>query len=362
MADEQFPAAATALEEYQSIEEQMASPEVVSNPDKLRKLGRRHAELGAIVGAHKAWLQVKDDLAAAQEMAGEDADFAEEAKRLEDELPGVEEKLRTALIPRDPDDARDTIMEIKAGTGGEEAALFAGDLLRMYTRYAEKRGWSVNVQSENTTELGGVKDVQIAIRAKGTPAPEDGVWASMKYEGGVHRVQRIPVTESQGRIQTSAAGVIVFPEADEDDDEIEIDPKDLKIDIFMSSGPGGQSVNTTYSAVRMTHLPTGITVNMQDEKSQIQNRAAALRVLKSRLLAMKHEQEAAEAADMRHSQVRSLDRSERIRTYNFPENRIVDHRTNYKAYNLDAVLDGDLQAVIDSDIQADEADRLANQK
>lgn len=362
MADEQFPAAATALEEYQSIEEQMASPEVVSNPDKLRKLGRCHAELGAIVGAYKAWLQVKDDLAAAQEMAGEDADFAEEAKRLEDELPGVEEKLRTALIPRDPDDARDTIMEIKAGTGGEEAALFAGDLLRMYTRYAEKRGWSVNVQSENTTELGGVKDVQIAIRAKGTPAPEDGVWASMKYEGGVHRVQRIPVTESQGRIQTSAAGVIVFPEADEDDDEIEIDPKDLKIDIFMSSGPGGQSVNTTYSAVRMTHLPTGITVNMQDEKSQIQNRAAALRVLKSRLLAMKHEQEAAEAADMRHSQVRSLDRSERIRTYNFPENRIVDHRTNYKAYNLDAVLDGDLQAVIDSDIQADEADRLANQQ
>ena len=227
MADEQFPAAATALEEYQSIEEQMASPEVVSNPDKLRKLGRRHAELGAIVGAYKTWLQVKDDLAAAQEMAGEDADFAEEAKRLEAELPDAEEKLRTALIPRDPDDARDTIMEIKAGTGGEEAALFAGDLLRMYTRYAEKRGWSVNVQSKNTTELGGVKDVQIAIRAKGTPAPEDGVWASMKYEGGVHRVQRIPVTESQGRIQTSAAGVIVFPEADEDDDEIEIDPKDL---------------------------------------------------------------------------------------------------------------------------------------
>ena len=218
------------------------------------------------------------------------------------------------------------------------------------------------MQSENTTELGGVKDVQLAIRAKGTPAPEDGVWASLKYEGGVHRVQRIPVTESQGRIQTSAAGVIVFPEADEDDDEIEIDQKDLKIDIFMSSGPGGQSVNTTYSAVRMTHIPTGIVVSMQDEKSQIQNRAAALRVLKSRLLAMKHEEEAAQAADMRHSQVRSLDRSERIRTYNFPENRIVDHRTNYKAYNLDAVLDGDLQAVIDSDIQADEAARLANQK
>lgn len=362
MSDEQFPAAATALDEYRSIEAKMADPAVVTDPAAMRKLGRRHAELGAIVSAYQAWMTVRDDLEAAREMAAEDPDFAEEAKRLEGELPAAEEKLRTALIPRDPDDARDTIMEIKAGTGGEEAALFAGDLLRMYTRYAEKRGWSVLIQSENTTELGGVKDVQVAIRAKGTPAPEEGVWASLKYEGGVHRVQRIPVTESQGRIQTSAAGVIVFPEADEDDDEIEIDPKDLKIDIFMSSGPGGQSVNTTYSAVRMTHLPTGITVNMQDEKSQIQNRQAALRVLKSRLLAMKHEQEAAEAADMRHSQVRSLDRSERIRTYNFPENRIVDHRTNYKAYNLDAVLDGDLQAVIDSDIQADEAERLAKQQ
>ena len=361
MADEQFPAAATALEEYRSLEERMASPEVVTDPEAMRRLGRRHAELGSIVAAYRAWRQIRDDLDAAREMAGEDPDFADEARRLEAELPQAEERLRTALIPRDPDDARDVIMEIKAGTGGEEAALFAGDLMRMYTRYAEKRGWSVTVQSENSTELGGVKDVQIAIRAKGTPAPEDGVWASLKYEGGVHRVQRIPVTESQGRIQTSAAGVIVFPEADEDDDEIEIDPKDLKIDIFMSSGPGGQSVNTTYSAVRMTHLPTGITVNMQDEKSQIQNRQAALRVLKSRLLAMKHEQEAAEAADMRHSQVRSLDRSERIRTYNFPENRIVDHRTGYKAYNLDQVLDGDLQAVIDSDIQADEAERLSHQ-
>ncbi len=357
--DEQFPAAQSACDEYKDLERQMSQPQVASNPDAMRKLGRRHAELGVIVSAYQEYRRICDDLEAATEMAEADAEFAEEAKRLESQLPDVEEKLRTALIPRDPDDARDTIMEIKAGTGGDEAALFAGDLLRMYTRYAEKRGWTVSVQSENGTELGGIKDIQIAIRAKGNPAPEDGVWASLKYEGGVHRVQRIPVTESQGRIQTSAAGVIVFPEADEDDDEIEIDPKDLKIDIFMSSGPGGQSVNTTYSAVRMTHIPTGVVVSMQDEKSQIQNRAAALRVLKSRLLAMKHEQEAAEAADMRHSQVRSLDRSERIRTYNFPENRIVDHRTNYKAYNLDQVLDGDLQAVIDSDIQADEAERLS---
>ncbi|PLS31502.1 peptide chain release factor 1 [Bifidobacterium margollesii] len=358
-AAEEFPAAQTALDEYRNLEEDMSRPEVASDPDKMRKLGRRHAELAQIVSVYSKYSALCDDYDAAKEMAAEDPDFEEEAKRIEAELPEAREKLRTALIPRDPDDARDTIMEIKAGAGGEEAALFAGDLLRMYTRYAERRGWTVTVQSENSTELGGIKDVQIAVRAKGAVAPADGVWASLKYEGGVHRVQRIPVTESQGRIQTSAAGVIVFPEADDDDDEIEIDPKDLKIDIFMSSGPGGQSVNTTYSAVRMTHIPTGIVVSMQDEKSQIQNRASALRVLKSRLLAMKHEQEAAEAADMRHSQVRSLDRSERIRTYNFPENRIVDHRTNYKAYNLDQVLDGDLQAVIDSDIQADEAARLA---
>ena len=356
-----FPAAQMALDEYHEIERQMSQPEVASNPDKIRKLGRRRAELGQIVSAYESYKQIRNDLEAAQEFASEDESFAQEAQRLEAELPEATEKLRTALIPRDPDDARDTIMEIKAGAGGEEAALFAGDLLRMYTRYAEKRGWSTEIMSQNMTELGGVKDIQIAFRSKGAVAPADGVWASLKYEGGVHRVQRIPVTESQGRIQTSAAGVIVFPEADDDDDEIEVDPKDLKMDIFMSSGPGGQSVNTTYSAVRMTHIPTGIVVSMQDEKSQIQNRQAALRVLKSRLLAMKHEEEAQEAADMRHSQVRSLDRSERIRTYNFPENRIVDHRTNYKAYNLDAVLDGDLQAVIDSDIKADEEARLASQ-
>ena len=358
---EDFPAAQLALDEYCDIEQQMSTPETASDPDKIRKLGRRHAELAQIVSIYEEYRRVAGDLEAAQEFAAEDEGFAAEAARLEAQLPQLEEKLRTALIPRDPDDARDTIMEIKAGAGGEEAALFAGDLLRMYTRYAEKRGWSTEVMSQNMTELGGVKDLQIAFRTKGAVAPADGVWASLKYEGGVHRVQRIPVTESQGRIQTSAAGVIVFPEADDDDDEITIDPKDLKIDIFMSSGPGGQSVNTTYSAVRMTHIPTGIVVSMQDEKSQIQNRQAALRVLKSRLLAMKHEEEAQEAADMRHSQVRSLDRSERIRTYNFPENRIVDHRTNYKAYNLDAVLDGDLQAVIDSDIQADEEARLARQ-
>ena len=361
MSEEQFPAAVAAVEEYGRLEKQMSQPETASDPAQIRKLGRRHAELAPIVEAYKAYQSALEDSQAAEQMAQEDPDFAQEAKAMADRIPDLEQALRTALIPRDPDDGRDTIMEIKAGSGGEEAALFAGDLMRMYVRYAEKRGWTTEIMSENRTQLGGVKDAQLAIRARGQVAPADGVWASLKYEGGVHRVQRIPVTESQGRIQTSAAGVIVFPEADEDDDEIEIDPKDLKVDIFMSSGPGGQSVNTTYSAVRMTHIPTGIVVSMQDEKSQIQNRQAALRVLKSRLLAMKHEEEAAQAADMRHSQVRSLDRSERIRTYNFPESRIVDHRTGYKAYNLEQVLDGDLQAVIDSDIQADEARRMASQ-
>lgn len=361
-ATDELGALGPLLEEYEQVEAQMADPQTLADPQLMRRVGRRYAELGRVKAAADRLAAASGDLEAARELAAEDRSFADEIPALEEEETAAHEALVKILAPRDPEDAMDVILEIKAGEGGEESALFASDLARMYGRYAEAHGWSVTEMSATHTELGGFKDITLAIRAKGTPAPDEGVWAHLKYEGGVHRVQRIPVTESQGRIQTSAAGVIVFPEADEDDDEIDIDPKDLKIDIFMSSGPGGQSVNTTYSAVRMTHIPTGIVVSMQDEKSQIQNRASALRVLKSRLLAMKHEEEAAQAADMRHSQVRSLDRSERIRTYNFPENRIVDHRTNYKAYNLDAVLDGDLQAVIDSDIQADEADRLANQK
>ena len=212
MSDEQFPAARAALEEFKRIETQMSQPDIASDPDKLRKLGRRHAQLAGIVNTYEHYLAVSDDLAAARGMAQEDAEFAREAQHLQQELEVVEQQLRQALIPRDPDDVRDTIMQIKAGTGGQEAALFAGDLLRMYTRYAEKRGWSVSVQSETDSELGGIKDIQLAIRSKGEVGkPEDGVWANLKYEGGVHRVQRIPVTESQGRIQTSAAGVIVFP-------------------------------------------------------------------------------------------------------------------------------------------------------
>ena len=268
------------------------------------------------------------------------------------------DKLRKLLIPRDPDDARDVIIEVKAGEGGEESALFAGDLVRMYTRYAERMGWSTEVLSSTDSDLGGFKDIQVAVKAKGTVAPEDGVWAHLKYEGGVHRVQRVPVTESQGRVHTSAAGVFVMPEVD-DPGEIEIDPNDLRIDVFRSSGPGGQSVNTTDSAVRITHLPTGIVVSMQNEKSQLQNKEAAMRVLRARLLAEQAAQAEAEANAARLSQVRTVDRSERIRTYNFPENRIADHRTGYKAYNLSNVLDGDLGPVIDSAIVLDEAARLA---
>jgi peptide chain release factor 1 len=291
-------------------------------------------------------------------MAAEDPSFAEEIPAMEQVLTEAHDRLVKVLIPRDPDDARDVILEVKAGEGGAESALFAGDLLRMYMRYAERQGWKVEVIEANESDLGGYKDVQVAIKAKGTVTPEEGVWAHLKYEGGVHRVQRVPVTESQGRIHTSAAGVLVFPEV-EDDGEIEIDQNDLRIDVYRSSGPGGQSVNTTDSAVRITHIPTGIVVSMQNEKSQLQNREQAMRVLRARLLAARQEEAAAAAQDMRKSQVRTVDRSERIRTYNFPENRIADHRTGYKSYNLDHVLDGDLQPVIQSAIDADEAHRLA---
>ncbi|GAA1862060.1 peptide chain release factor 1 [Myceligenerans crystallogenes] len=358
---EQYSAVGPLLEEHAEIERSLADPSVHADPGRARSLGRRYAELNQVVAAHRAWEGAREERETAEELAGLDDDGGEYA----DALPALREaeakasdRLRRVLIPRDPDDGRDVILEIKAGEGGDESALFAGDLLRMYLRYAERRGWATQLLDENRTELGGFKDVQVAIKAKSLEDPSEGVWANLKYEGGVHRVQRVPVTESQGRIHTSAAGVLVFPEVD-DPGEIEIDQNDLRIDVFRSSGPGGQSVNTTDSAVRITHVPTGIVVSMQNEKSQLQNREAAMRVLRARLLAARQEAAAAEAADMRRSQIRTVDRSERIRTYNFPENRIADHRTGYKAYNLDQVLDGDLAPVIDSAIEADEAARLA---
>jgi peptide chain release factor 1 len=354
-----FEAISGLLEEHAQLQTQLSDPDVFANPGRAKRLNRRYAELDAIVKAHAAWMQAGDDLDAAKELAGEDPDFAAEVPALEAARSAAEEHLHRLLVPRDPNDGRDVIMEVKGGEGGEESALFAADLLRMYTRYAEARGWKVELLDSTESELGGFKDVSVAIKGSSSD-PSQGVWARLKYEGGVHRVQRVPVTESQGRVHTSTTGVLVFPEVDEPD-EIEISPNDLRIDVFRSSGPGGQSVNTTDSAVRITHLPTGIVVSMQNEKSQIQNREAGMRVLRARLLAMQEEQREAEASEARHSQIHTMDRSERIRTYNYPENRITDHRTGYKAYNLDQVLDGHLDAVIDSSVKADEERRMAQQ-
>ena len=353
---EDFAAAETLLQEHAELETLMSDPAVLSDQQRARKVGRRYAELGQIVAAYRRWSTAHDDLEAARELA-EDPDFAAEIPGLEEEEAAASEHLKRLLVPRDPDDASDVILEVKAGEGGDESALFAADLARMYLRYAEQRGWSAQVLSETYSDLGGYKDVSIAFRTRGNVAPEDGVWASLKYEGGVHRVQRVPVTESQGRIHTSAVGVLVMPEV-EDAGEIEIHENDLRIDVYRSSGPGGQSVNTTDSAVRITHLPTGVVVSMQNEKSQLQNREAGLRVLKSRLAQLRKEEAEAAASEQRRSQVRTVDRSERIRTYNFPENRIADHRTGYKSYNLDQVLGGALGPVIQSAIEMDEAERL----
>jgi len=356
---EDFGSVEPLLAEHADIESQLADPAVHADAGRARTLGRRYSELGQVVAAYRAWADANVDLAEATEIAEGDDAFAGELTALRASAEDAAERLRRVLIPRDPDDARDVILEIKAGEGGEESALFAGDLLRMYLRYAENRGWKTEIIAATESDLGGYKDVQVAVKTRGGAVePAAGVWASLKYEGGVHRVQRVPVTESQGRIHTSAAGVLVFPEVD-DPGEVEIDQNDLRIDVYRSSGPGGQSVNTTDSAVRITHLPTGIVVSMQNEKSQLQNREQGMRVLRARILAARAEAEAAAQSVARRSQVRTVDRSERIRTYNYPENRIADHRTGYKAYNLDAVLDGDLEPVIRSAIEADEAAQLA---
>lgn len=343
------------VSEYQGIEMQMADPEVAGNQAAFRKLSKRYAELRPIVKLNEELVQARADLDDAKEMAYEDHDFQDEAERLEQQVVDLEEKLADLLAPRDEQDSEDIIMEIKAGAGGEEAALFAGDLARMYERYADKSGFSWEVLGLNESDLGGVKDMTITFKSK-TPS-RDGAWSVFKFEGGVHRVQRVPVTESQGRIQTSAAGVLVYPEPDEVE-SVNIDEKDIRVDVYRSSGKGGQGVNTTDSAVRITHLPTGLVVTCQKERSQIQNKARALQVLQARLDQLEREAREAEAGEQRASQVRTMDRSERIRTYNWPENRITDHRIGFKANNLDAVLNGDMQDLIDA-LQAQErAERL----
>ncbi len=347
----------TLLDEYARLEKEMEDPAIHADQARVRRVGRRFAELAPLAAAHAELEAARADLAAAKELAAEDPSFAGEAEAVAAALAPLEEKLGEMLIPRDPHDAKDVIVEIKAGEGGQESALFAGDLLRMYTRYAEKHGWIVEVIDAQDSDLGGVKDVSVAVKTKGVPEGGHGVWSRLKWEGGVHRVQRVPVTESQGRIHTSAAGVLVLPEAE--DVDVHIEPGDIRVDVFRSSGPGGQSVNTTDSAVRITHLPTGTVVSCTRWTTRRHSRESALRILRSRLLAMAQEQADAAASDSRKAQVRTVDRSERIRTYNFPQNRISDHRIGFTAYNLDLVLGGELDPVLDALAEADRAARLA---
>jgi peptide chain release factor 1 len=358
MSNDRFASAHEMVREYQELEKQMADPSIHEDQGKARQLGRRYAQLGPVVAGFNAWKAAADDLEAAREMAAEDSSFATEIPAMEAAVEEAAAKLEELLLPRDPNDDRDVIIEVKAGAGGDESALFAGDLVRMYQRYAEKRGWKIEIIDATESDLGGYKDISMAVKSKGSPEPGTTPYARLKFEGGVHRVQRVPETESQGRIHTSAAGVLVLPEAEEVD--VELNMNDVRVDVYRSSGPGGQSVNTTDSAVRLTHVPTGIVVSCQNEKSQLQNKESALRILRARLLA--DAQEKAEAAAMaeRKSQVRTVDRSERIRTYNFPENRLSDHRVNYKSNNLDAVLNGELDDVIQALLDADKAAKLSS--
>ena len=345
-----------ALEdELRSVETALSQPDVAADLTRLRDLSRRHKELAEI---NAAWVELKaarEDLETAREMfnesAGDDRElWREEVNVAEARLPALEENLETLLLPRDPNEGRNVILEIRGAEGGEEANLFAADLAEMYRRYAALRGWKLEVVEERESDQGGLDEATYLIKG-------DDAWTRLAHEAGVHRVQRVPVTEAKGRVHTSSATVSVLPEAEEVD--VDLDPNDLKIDVYRSSGPGGQSVNTTDSAVRITHLPTGIVVSMQDEKSQIQNRAKALIVLRSRLLKAAQDAQANELGDLKRSQLGGGGRSEKIRTYNFKENRVTDHRINLTTYTLDAVLGGDLDTYVDALMADQRARQLA---
>ena len=342
--------------EHQGLELQLADPALHNDPAAARRVGKRFAELAPVMATYRKLTVARDDLEAARELAADDASFAEEIPALEEAVAELDATLTDLLAPRDPHDGDDVVMEIKSGAGGEESALFASDLARMYLKYCERHGWKAQILGVTESDLGGYKEATISVKAR--ESVRDGVWSRLKFEGGVHRVQRVPVTESQGRIHTSAAGVLIYPEPDEVE-EVSIDESDLRIDVYRSSGKGGQGVNTTDSAVRITHLPTGIVVTCQNERSQLQNKARAMQVLAARLQAAAEEEADAAAAQGRAAQVRTVDRSERIRTYNFPENRITDHRIGYKANNLDAVLAGDMDGLLDALVGADRQARLA---
>jgi len=353
-----FEAAEVLRDELASVETELASPDLHADPARSRKVGRRYNELAPIIAGLDEHARLTVDLAEAEELAAEDADFATEADDIRQQLAVVDERLTALLAPRDPNDGCDVIMDIKSGEGGEESALFAADLFGMYQAYAIRRGWKIDVLDSEMTDLGGIKSMTVAVRGGANAAPEDAPYGTLKFEGGVHRVQRVPVTESQGRIHTSAAGVLVMPDVAPED--VVILDDDLRVDVYRSTGKGGQGVNTTDSAVRITHLPSGLVVTCQDQRSQLQNKEQAMRILRARLVAAAEEQAAADASAARKSQVRTVDRSERIRTYNFPENRIADHRIGYKAYNLDAVLAGDMTALVAALQAADLAERLGN--
>lgn len=343
-------------EKYNEINNQLSDPKVIADQDLFKKLAKAHSALSEVVEAYQEYKRVKEDLAIAGEMLEEET--GESAKLLKseiDRLKAEEEqltgKLKLLLAPKDPNDEKNVIMEIRAGTGGEEAALFAGDLFRMYTRYAESKGWRVEILSSSDSDRGGFKEVIFTIEG-------DRVYSRMKFESGVHRVQRVPETEAGGRIHTSAATVAVLVEAEEI--EVDINPNDLRVDVFRAGGHGGQCVNTTDSAVRITHLPTGLVVTCQDEKSQLKNKEKAMKVLRARLLDKLQNEQHREQAEARRGMVGSGDRSERIRTYNFPQNRLTDHRINLTLYHLDSIIEGNLDEVIEPLITADQAERLRN--
>ncbi len=339
---------------YNELNDRLANPDSFSDAREYQAVAKEHAALAEIVSVYHQYQEVKKQLADAEALLHDSEpeirELAElEAEALRERENELEKQLRQLLLPKDPSDSKNVIVEIRAGTGGDEAALFAGDLFRMYSRYAEDKRWKVELLSSHQTELGGFKEVIFEVQG-------EDVYRRLKYESGVHRVQRVPETEAGGRIHTSTATVAVLPEAEEI--EVEIDPNDLRIDVFRSSGPGGQSVNTTDSAVRITHLPTGLVVTCQDEKSQHKNRAKAMRILRARLLDKLEQERAAERADVRRSQVGTGDRSERIRTYNFPQGRCTDHRIGLTLYKLDAIMMGELDEIIDALLAKEQEERL----
>jgi peptide chain release factor 1 len=345
------------LRRHGELEEKMASPDVVSNPSMLEKVGREYNSLARNLPAFKRYLEINGNIASARRIleTESDAEMLELAKdeldTLEAELPELEQKVKLLLVPRDPKDIKNAILEIRAGTGGTEAGIFAADLYRMFSHFFEKRGWEAEVLSSSYGDLGAVKEIILNVKG-------ENAYGALKYESGVHRVQRVPLTEAQGRVHTSAASVAVFPEADEF--EVQINPNDLRIDLYCSSGAGGQSVNTTYSAVRVMHVPTGLIVTCQDERSQQKNKAKAMKVLQSRLYEMELAKVEAEESSARKSMVSTGDRSAKIRTYNFPQNRVTDHRINLTLYNLDKFINGDIDEMIEALSIADQNERVKN--